>query len=171
MVAFLATLATTVITAVLVWYFSKYKNEVVHKTLNGAIVYRMNKAPLYFFIGFGVVGMFLCFVAFLRITDKGEMTDLIIGLVFTFFLSFVIFCSYSFDKHKTIIREGSIEVISYFGKSNVISWNAIEKIKFNASIGELIISSDKKQKVKINYFTVGFNIIVNTIQEKTGLNI
>lgn len=171
MVAFLATLATTVITAILVWYFSKYKNEVVHKTLNGAIVYRMNKAPLYFFIGFGIVGMFLCVVAFLKITDKNAMTDLIIGLVFTLFLSFIIFCVYSFDKHKTTIREGTIEVISYFGKSNVISWNAIKKIRFNASTGELIISTDKKQKVKINYFTVGFNVIVHTIQEKTGLSI
>lgn len=87
------------------------------------------------------------------------------GVLFMFLGLLLILKGFVF---RILIKEDGLEQISLWGKQTNMKWNEIEAIRFGKVSQNLVIKS-KTGKVTAHNHLVGFQFLVDTLQEKTGI--
>lgn len=145
-------------------YMNKGTNQSVGRNAEGFVELRMNK--FYQILGYVVLGLGFIILLVIIYYQEKEMT-LIGALAILFVVGLGLPVLLYYRNHKVYFNEETVTVISWTGKKQVIRWEEIQKISFNAFSGYLKLFG-LANKVKMHQHLVGLKEFIKMMEEKTN---
>lgn len=158
---------TTLTVSWVLTYLNKATTKEAVANERGTFLLRMHK--LYYYLGILSLLIAVVFIIVPPFVDNMDLPMIsVMFIVLVIFGGIGLMCVLYFKNHYLAFNDFQVEVSNQFGKVKTVLWADFIKVKFNPTLGLLVLTSKTGEKVKIHQHLVGLTQFVKLLEAKRG---